>query len=398
MEIKATDITIVDIDKLVPNPKNNNIHSEEQIERLAKLIKHHGFRNPLVVSNRSGFVLAGHGRIEAAKLAGLSELPVIYQDFENEAQEYTYLTSDNEIARWAELDMDSLKENLEELDLDDDFDMDLLGLKEFEVEVEQLDPQSDEDSVPELAPDPIAKRGDVWLLGNHRLMCGDSTMIDDVEKLMDGHKADLSFADPPYGIDIGNQAQGKGGGVAKKNDYGVNDWDKTIPYDAISNCFLVSDNQLFFGANYYAEKLPPSQCWIAWDKDNGDNDFADIELAWTSYDKASRLFKWRWNGMLQQDMKNKEKRVHPTQKPTAIAEWFFDKYKIKDNIVDLFLGSGSTLIACEKTNRNCYGMELDEKYCDVIIKRWQEYTGKEATLETTGETYNQLAPESIDEK
>lgn len=132
MQIKSKEIQIVDIDSLIPNPKNNNKHPPEQIERLSKLIEYQGFRNPLVVSNRSGFVLCGHGRIEAAKKAGLKQVPVMFQDFENEAQEYAYLTSDNAIASWAELDLSAV--NTEMLDLGPDFDIDLLGIKEFVIE------------------------------------------------------------------------------------------------------------------------------------------------------------------------------------------------------------------------------------------------------------------------
>jgi len=135
MEIKAKDIRLVDVDSLIPNPKNNNKHPKEQIERLAKLIKYQGFRNPLVVSNRSGFVLCGHGRIEAAKLAGLKQVPVMYQDFESEAQEYAYLTSDNAIASWAELDLSAV--NTEMLDLGPDFDVDLLGIKDFVIDLNE---------------------------------------------------------------------------------------------------------------------------------------------------------------------------------------------------------------------------------------------------------------------
>ena len=390
--IKSDKISIVDIEQVIPNPKNANRHSIEQIKRLEKLIKYQGFRNPLIISNRTGFLVVGHGRLEAAINLGMQKVPVIYQDFESEAQEYAYLISDNEIARWAELDKQAVYEDLKEIELDD---IELLGLEDFTLpDVDELDPHTDEDEVPEVEH-PITRRGDIWLLGKHRLMCGDSTMIDDVEKLMNGEKADIVFTDPPYGVNIGNQSQGKGGGVAKKIDYGRNDWDSEIPYEAISNCFVISDNQLMFGANYYAEKLPPSQCWVVWDKDNGDSDFADCELAWCSFDKASRLFKYRWAGMLQQDMKNKEKRVHPTQKPVALSEWFFEKFDVGNVVADLFGGSGSTMLGCEKTNRKNYTMELDEKYCDVIINRWQNYTGKKATLESTGQTYEQLKQERL---
>ena len=216
------------------------------------------------------------------------------------------------------------------------------------------------------------------LKSKHRLMCGDSTSEADVALLMDGQKADMVFTDPPYGIDIGNQSQGKGGGVAKKIDYGSNEWDKSIPYKAIELSLSLADRVILFGGNYYADRLPPQSNWIVWDKDNGATDFADCELAWTNKPGASRIFKWKWSGMLQEDMKNKEKRVHPTQKPIALAEWCLEKYGDPKTVLDLFLGSGSTLIACEKTNRKCYGMELDEHYCSVIIKRWEEYAGGSA--------------------
>jgi len=222
-------------------------------------------------------------------------------------------------------------------------------------------------------------------------MCGDSTSIDAVEKLMDGAKADMVFTDPPYGIDVGNQSQGKGGGIAKKIEYGVNDWDKGIPYEAINVALASSDFCILWGANYYADRLPPSSCWIAWDKDNGETDFADVELAWTSYKKAARLVKWKWAGMLQEDMKNKEKRVHPTQKPIALAEWAFDKFSAGAIVLDLFGGSGSTMIACENTGRDCRMMELDPKYCDVIIKRWQDFTGEKAVHAESGKTYEELS-------
>jgi len=163
MEIKSKEISEVEIESLVYNPKNNNVHPKEQIERLAKLIKFQGFRNPIVVSKRTGFVVAGHGRIEASKQLGMKTVPVMYQDFENEAQEYAYLTSDNAIASWAELDLSMV--NNEMLDLGPDFDLDLLGIKDFVIDpVEKFEPQSDEDDVPEVVH-PITRRGDIWLLG-----------------------------------------------------------------------------------------------------------------------------------------------------------------------------------------------------------------------------------------
>ena len=259
MQIKSKEILIVDIDSLVQNPKNNNKHSKEQIERLAKLIKHHGLRNPLVISNRSGFVIAGNGRIEAAKLAGLKEVPVMRQDFDNEASEYAYLTSDNAIASWSELDMSMV--NTEMLNFPD-LDIDLLGIKDFELVIpEVFEPLTDEDAVPEVVH-PITRRGDIWLLGNHRLMCGDSTMIDDVEKLMNGEKADMVFTSPPYNANTkagqGDIFNGKKSKKLYAEGYSDNlesnqylDFTKTV----LENCFSVTEGFIFWSVSYNANSL-----------------------------------------------------------------------------------------------------------------------------------------------
>tara|TARA_R110002167_G_scaffold198805_5_gene401944 strand:- start:2963 stop:4198 length:1236 start_codon:yes stop_codon:yes gene_type:complete len=405
MEIKANEIKIVDIDSLIPNPKNNNKHSAEQIERLTKLIKYQGFRNPVVVSNRTGFLVVGHGRIEAARKAGLKEVPVIYQDFDTEAQEYAYLTSDNEIARWAEFDKDQFDIDLKDLGLDEDFDLELFGLPELDIPVEVLDPQSDEDAVPELKPDPIAKRGDIWILGNHRLMCGDSTMIDDVEKLMDGHKADMVFTDPPYGIALDTDyskikaSNGFTGAVYNKV---IGDDEKFDP-SLILSMFSCASEIFIFGADYFFDRIEcrDEGSLVVWDKrsrsdsevGNFDNFIgSDFEICFSKKKhqrKMCRVLRQQGAGR-----KKEDKAVHPTQKPIELIEWFFERWCDKLSLcVDLFLGSGSTLIACEKTNRKCFGMELSEQYVDVIIKRYQDYTGKDAILETSGETYNSMVPQ-----
>jgi DNA modification methylase len=390
MEIKAREIKMVDIDHLVENPKNNNKHPDDQIERLVKIIKNTGFRNPLTVSNRSGFVLCGHGRITAARKAGLKELPVIFQDFKDEAEEYAHLTADNAIAKWAEIDLGMV--NSEMLDLGPDFDIDMLGLKDFVIEpIEKFDPQSDEDEIPEVVH-PITVRGDIWILGNHRLMCGDSTMIDDVEKLMSGEKADMVFTDPPYGINL-KIGGGNGNGLAKKTDYNY------IKNDDSINCAIDVINlinglgvrkQLYWGANYFLTALENTKCFICWDKRGSlpHDDFCGTEIAWTNCDVHTKTIKVAWKGMIKEGESGK--RLHPNQKPLLLIEKCFEYLKAENSILDLFLGSGSTLIACEKTNRKCYGMELDEKYCDVIINRWQNFAGKQATLESTGQTYEEL--------
>jgi len=228
--------------------------------------------------------------------------------------------------------------------------------------------------------------GKLKLKSKHRVLCGDSTSETDVARLMRGENADLCLTDPPYGIDITNQSQGDGGGVAKKIKYSCSSsWDKEIPKSAIVSAIKNASNSILWGANYYTDILPTSSCWFIWDKDNGETDFADAELAWTSFDSSVRLFQWKWRGMIQQDMKNKEKRLHPTQKPIPLFVWCLKKTDAKV-VFDPFLGSGTTLIACEQLNRQCYGMEIDPLYCDVIVKRWENLTGETAQCESVAPT------------
>jgi DNA modification methylase len=381
-EIKSKDIQLVEIHKLVNNPKNNNQHPKEQIDRLVKLIDYQGFRNPVVVSNRTGFLVAGHGRIEAAKKLGWDKVPVMYQDFKDDAEEYAYMTSDNAIASWANLDLSMV--NTEMLDLGPDFDIDMLGIKDFAIEpVEKFDPLTDEDAVPEVSH-PITRRGDVWLLGNHRLMCGDSTMIDDVEKLMNGVYPDLIHTDPPYGMNAVSKSS-----VLKKN-YGTDihgDDNPDIAKNAFSLIYGLYPNakQIWWGANYYCSVLPDSECWIVWDKNNGQSDQTDCELAWANFRSVVRQFT---------QASEKTNRVHPTQKPVSLTEWIMHRFKLSaKTVADYFGGSGSTLIAAEKNGIQCFSMEYDEKFVDVIIKRWEAYTGKKATLELTNQTYEELKAE-----
>jgi site-specific DNA-methyltransferase (adenine-specific) len=187
---------------------------------------------------------------------------------------------------------------------------------------------------------------------------------------------DLAIVDPPYGIDINNQSQGKGGGVAKKIEYTKKDWDKQAPdFDYFNELFRVSKNQIIWGANHFIEKIPyNASCWIVWNKENGETDFADCELAWTSFETAVRMFKWKWAGMLQQNMKNKEQRIHPTQKPVALYDWILSKYtKPTDLILDTHLGSGSSRIAAYKGGFNFVGFEIDKEYYEKQEKRFNDF-------------------------
>jgi DNA modification methylase len=391
-DIKSKDIVMVDVDSIIPNPKNANRHSIEQIKRLEKLIKYQGFRNPMIVSNRTGFLIVGHGRLEAAKNLGMDKVPVIYQDFKDEAQEYAYLISDNEIARWAELDKHSVYTELKDLELDD---IELLGLEDFEIpDIEELEPQTDEDEVPEVEH-PITRRGDIWLLGKHRLMCGDSTMIDDVESLTNKTAIDMVFTDPPYNVAF-NGRSGKHD-VIKNDNLKTEDFNNFIEEVCqVIKTINPKDYYIWCNWKFYGilqEQLEYKSC-IVWAKNvfgMGNNYRHQHEFC---------LFNGNIDGHIKNEsdlweIKKDSKYVHPTQKPVALSVRAFSNHIKSLNVLDLFGGSGSTLLGAEQTGRNCFVMELDEKYCDVIINRWQNYTGKKATLEATGQSYEELKTERL---
>jgi DNA modification methylase len=399
--IKCAYTKLVDPHELKPHPDNENVHREDQINALAKIIAKVGQRSPIVVSNRSGFMTKGHGTLQALFKLGWENVAVDYQDYESELEEFNHRVADNEIARYASLDENKFLGNLRDHDLDiSTVDFEEFGLLEFELpEMEQLAPQGDDDAVPELKEDPITKRGDVWILGDHRILCGDSTLIDDVEKLMKGEKADMVFTDPPYGMNLNADYSSMNGGQSFDNIKGDHD---DFSEDLINSIFYFNyvEEMFIFGADYFAEMIPNKNdgSWIVWDKRSDelthgklDKVFgSQFELCWSKSKHKREIARiLRKFGYFAN--RENEKTVHPSQKPIKLVEWFFEKWcESLSRCVDLYLGSGSTLIACEKTNRKCYGMELDEHYCDVIINRWQDYTKKDAILESTGESYNNL--------
>ena len=229
--------------------------------------------------------------------------------------------------------------------------------------------------------------GKLKLKSKHRLLCGDSTSKENVERLMDGGKANMVFTDPPYGINVVKKDMvGADFGVAKKGKYRKIADDETTDvaklFFEIADSFLGCKKIVFWGGNYFGDFLPTTKNWLVWNKRAGTtirNTFADGEMAWCSFDTPVRIYDQLWNGMIREG--EKEKRVHPTQKPTRmLGEIVLDFTKELELIVDGFLGSGSTLIACEQLNRKCYGMEIDPLYCDVIIKRWENLTGRKAVL------------------
>jgi DNA modification methylase len=402
IKVKCTYTKMVPISELRPHPKNRNKHSDAQIERLSKIIEYQGMRHPITISLLSGFIVAGHGRLAAAQKLGMKELPCDFQEFTSEEQEYAHLTADNSIASWAELDLAGINADLG--DLGPDFDIDLLGLEDFTVDVsEKQEPQCDEDEIPEHV-EPKTKTGDIYRLGNHRLMCGDSTSIDSVEKLMDGKKADLTFTSPPYNA---NTRVGDGDIFTSKKskklyDEGCSDNLESQEYidfikSVLETVFMVTDGFVFWNVSYNAksrfeyikqiedrlEQLIEQICWKKTStipfKGSLMRDWEPIFLFSTNGEKLGldEVVSNHW----QISNTNSQQENHKAFFPVELPEKGISLIKKMSGIVfEPFCGSGSTLIASEKTGRSCYGMELDPKYCDVIVARWEKYTGKKAEL------------------
>tara|TARA_R110002167_G_scaffold357622_1_gene573247 strand:- start:24 stop:1199 length:1176 start_codon:yes stop_codon:yes gene_type:complete len=380
-----------EIGKLTAYENNSRTHSDDQIKQIVASINEFGFTNPILINPDNG-IIAGHGRLTAAIELGMDKVPCIVLDGLTEAQERAYVIADNQLALNAGWNMDILA--LELADLKDmAFDIDLIGFDDdfisglLHKDTEGL---TDEDAVPERPEDPVSVLGDLWILGNHRLLCGDSTSIDAVEKLMDGLKPNAIFTDPPYGIGLDKEGQK----IGKSQAYGavMNDHSSDVAKDAFRLAQAMAVPELYFwGANHYSSVLPDSSCWIVWDKQGGKSvTYADCELCYTNIDKPVRMFTHIWDGF-RRDSEKRKTRVHPTQKPVKLFVDIWEKFNTGQVVMDLFLGSGSTLIACESSDRVCYGMELDPKYVDVIITRWQDFTGKEAVLQSSEETYNSLS-------
>lgn len=392
---------MVDIAELIENPRNPNKHPEEQLKILAKVIKQNGWRAPITVSKLSGFIVKGHGRLQAAKLLGCETVPVDYQEYENESLEYADLMADNRIAELSEIDNKKLLELFQEFDVGE-VDFDLSGYTEDfykelasafdEYEGDEL--LGDPDEVPEEV-ETRCKRGDIWQLGNHRLMCGDSTVITDVEALMNGVKADLLLTDPPYNVNYEGKTKEK---LKIENDKMENSSFRKFLYDAFTTADMVmKEGAVFYiwhadseGYNFrgacYDVGWTVRQCLI-WNKNTmvlGRQDY--------QWKHEPCLYGWKdgaghlWASDRKQTTVidfNKPSRngEHPTMKPVGLFDYQIqNNTKGGDVVLDLFGGSGTTLIACEANKRTAYLMELDPHYCDVIITRYETLTGKKAVL------------------
>ena len=353
------------------------------------MIKYQGWRAPIVVSKDSGFIIKGHGKLLSARYGKMKKVPVEYQSYKDSDQEYADLQGDNGIAAWSSIDYGWVNDDLK--DLDPSFDVDMLGFKDFEIEPADKYADKDADETPELKKTKI-KIGHLFQLGDHRLLCGDATKKEDVERLMDGQKAEMVYTDPPYGISL-NTDYAKG--LAREKDYSgrnhrnykkVYGDDKEFDPSRILNYFENCKDIFLFGANYFIGSIPSyrSGSWVVWLRATTEGMESQpgthFELCWSKQNHQNLIARIAWKGAAGHSIKDDgQKKTHPTQKPVKLAEWFFDKWgKDKKNIVDLYLGSGTTLIACEKTERKCYGMEIDPQYCQVIIDRWEKFTDKKA--------------------
>jgi DNA modification methylase len=394
----ADSIERVPIDSLVPYANNARTHSDEQIAQIAASMQEWGWTNPILVDDKN-MVIAGHGRLLAARKLGADNVPVMVAAGWTDAQKKAYVVADNKLAMNAGWDYDLLAAEVKSLE-DLDFDIDLIGFSADELEDLLADPETegltDEDAVPEPPETPVTVLGDVWVLGNHRLMCGDSTSIDAVEKLMNGQKADMVFTDPPYGVDYD--------GGSKKRDKLADDHIGTDIYtEAVPIMAMFCNGPIY---TWYADTKPKGlyvavesvgeiHSLIIWKKNN-----STFNMGINYKQKHEPCLYWKpkgrtlcWSGGSKEDTVWEIKRearndFHPTQKPVELSTRAIGNHSV-GLVLDLFGGSGATLIGCEKLNRQCRMMELDPKYCDVIITRWQDFTGKEAANQD-GQTYNEL--------
>lgn len=376
----------VDINSLILDPSNARKHSKKNLEAIKGSLVRFGQQKPIVVS-KDNIVIAGNGTLEAARSLGWDYIDVKRSELSG-SDLTAYAIADNRAGELAEWDLDVLPGALKSLAAED-FDLGEIGFSDDDLakllpkEIAGNDGLTDPDVIPDQV-ETRCKPGDLWLLGNHRLLCGDSTDVLQVERLMGGEKADMVFTDPPYGISL--DTSGSMSKTSKKYSPIIGDEDY---FDISFILAQYSEIEIWiWGANYFADKIGVSGTWTVWDKKaddeintNLDGRFGnDFEICWTNIKTKQSLI--RKIVPLGYFARGDEKRIHPTQKPVRLIEHYFGKIcKVKQGIVlDLFLGSGSTLIACEKTGRKCFGCEIDPKYCDVIISRWEKFSGKQATL------------------
>jgi DNA modification methylase len=357
---------VVKINEIKSNPNNPRIIKDDKFKKLVESIK--GFPEmanvrPIIV-NTDMIVLGGNMRLKAMKEAGWKEAPIQIVNWDEQKQK-EFIVKDN--VGFGEWDWDDLANNWDAAELTE------WGLDIPNFEPEVLEAEEDDFAVPDGGSETDIVLGDLFEIGEHRLLCGDSTDSDQVAKLMNGQKADMVFTEPPYGI----KHSGKGitaNGV-KGNDFGeiLNDNDVSV---AIDNFNLISSlypnaTLIYWGANYYSSCIPNGYGWLFWDKETQGNTFSGGEIAFVNKGIRFDVFRHRWAGFCKASEMG-EKRVHPTQKPIELVKFCYENYNAGNLIADFFLGSGSTMVASHQLKRKCYGMELDPKYCQVIVDRMKK--------------------------
>lgn len=413
-DAKSEDLKIeqLAVDKLVPYAKNARTHSDAQVAQIAGSISEFGFVNPILLGD-DNVIIAGHGRLMAAKMLGIKKVPAIRLKHLSEAQRRALVIADNKIAENAGWDEGLLREELIALG-DLDFDVDLLGFDAEELDSILLIDDgasgglTDEDAAPEVPEKPVSVEGDIWICGEHKVLCGDSTMIDSYNTLMGEELADMVFTDPPYNVNYANSMKDKMRGKARpiQND-NLGDGFGDFLYDVCTNLMMMckgamyvcmSSSELHTLQSAFVGAGGKWSTFIIWAKNTFTLGRADYQRQYEPI-----LYGWKdghehfWCGARDQSdvwfvNKPVKNDLHPTMKPVELVERaIHNSSKTKDIVLDAFGGSGSTMIACEKTGRRARLIELDPKYVDVIVKRWEEFTGKKATLADGGQSFKALA-------
>jgi len=404
------------VERLIPYARNARTHSDEQVAQIAASIAEFGWTNP-ILAGLDGIIIAGHARLLAARKLGMTEVPVIVLDHLTETQRRALVLADNRLALNAGWDEEMLRIELESI-RDDGFDLELTGFSDDELEDLLSEPEeviagnTDEDAVPEAPETAVTVPGDVWLLGDHRLLCGDATQIEAVEKVLAGGLADMVFTDPPYNVNYGATMKDKLRGKKRKiaND-DLGEGFEQFLRDACVNMLAVtkgavyicmSSSELHTLHKAFAAAGGHWSTFVIWAKNTFTMGRSDYQRQYEPI-----LYGWKegtdhyWCGARDQGdvwfvKKPVSNDLHPTMKPVELVERAIrNSSKSRDTVLDPFGGSGSTLIACEKAGRQARLIELEPKYCDVIVRRWKEFSGKEAKLEADGRPFAEVAAERL---
>jgi site-specific DNA-methyltransferase (adenine-specific) len=359
------------INEIKPNPNNPRIIKDIKFKQLVKSIQDFPQMLELrpIVIDENNMVLGGNMRLKACIEAGLTDVPVIHANNLSEEKKKEFIVKDN--VGYGEWDWDDLANNWDAQELTD------WGLDIPNFNVNNLEAEEDDFAVPDGGTETDIVLGDLFEIGEHRLLCGDSTDTNNLDLLLQNKKPELLLTDPPYGIDYGNQLV-KGDEFAEKTNkhgwrnFGNPEWDKSKPESgALQYLCQITENQIIWGGNYFTDDLPPTMGWLIWDKGQRGFSLADGEMAWTSFNNAMRIKEYA------RAKANREEKNHPTQKPIDIISWCFeyaDRHSKKEVklVLDAYLGSGTTMVTSHQLNRICYGIEFDPKYCQVIVDRMKK--------------------------